>query len=398
MKIGTAKAILLAPVYSPYPAGGAQSFPIVAAALSKLFKSVLVITEYHPGKPYVCNESGVSVLRIFPVRDNKGSKSYLYSLVSYWLTQILLISFLLALRLLGFQTLHYTRYSSYCLSLLLVIWRASGGLVVYDCRTMAFGERSLRALKRSLGTANAALANSESALNSVLQLSKVPIASYIINPLLLPSKDGIPPLSLFPSLVRLANEPYILCMGTLSPRKNSLLVLQAFEFLLARKALVTISPNPLPSIKYSQLKLVYAGRSDLSKSSLERLISSDSVVYLGPVSHLESLALTSAASLSINISSAEGIPRSMLEALYLQVPCILPSCVPEFLRYLPEVCIDIPHSDLASISALASLISIVLQDPDRVRNLLSKYPIDAHLVDNYHNLIFEKIYRHFYAI
>jgi glycosyltransferase involved in cell wall biosynthesis len=396
-KILSAKAVVLAPVYSPYPAGGAQSFPIVAASLAKLFDSVLVITEYHPSIPCISKENQVDILRILPVRDNRGSKSHLYSIASYFLTQALILFLLPILRVQGFEVLHYTRYSSFCLSILVWIWRATGGFVVYDCRTMAFNSRSKRALKSSLSSANAALANSESALQSILTLSSVPVASYIVNPLYLPAKDAVPSLCSFPSLSHLANQTFILCLGTLSLRKNSHLVHQAFESLLSGQNTLPGPANSCRTVDYSRLKLVYAGRSDLPAGTLTKLLSSPFVEYLGPISHLESLAITSAAALSINISNAEGIPRSMLEALYFGVPCILPSCVPEFLRYLPELCFDVPDAGLSNTCELAHLIASFLQDPDRVVNIISRYPIESHFIESYHELLYKKIYRNFYV-
>ena len=73
------RIFLLCPVYTPYPAGGAQSFPLVAEVLSSKY-FVTVLTEYHPQKGFIEKNKNLNIYRILPVRDNFGKKSFIYSL------------------------------------------------------------------------------------------------------------------------------------------------------------------------------------------------------------------------------------------------------------------------------------------------------------------------------
>ena len=81
--------LLLCPVYEPYQSGGAQSFPLVVEALTNKYQ-LIVLTEFHYRKSVIEKKTNILVLRILPVRDNFGKKSFIHSLFSYFLTYFLI--------------------------------------------------------------------------------------------------------------------------------------------------------------------------------------------------------------------------------------------------------------------------------------------------------------------
>ena len=128
------KVLLLCPVYYPYPAGGAQSFPLVAEVLSREF-NVIVLTEFHPKKSLREKYRNLEIFRILPIRDNFGKKNLFYSSISYILTYSIIYIFSIFNILLGLKSFHFTRYFGYPMLPLLGIFRIFRVKSIYDCRT-----------------------------------------------------------------------------------------------------------------------------------------------------------------------------------------------------------------------------------------------------------------------
>jgi glycosyltransferase involved in cell wall biosynthesis len=80
-----------------------------------------------------------------------------------------------------------------------------------------------------------------------------------------------------------------------------------------------------------RLDLVVAGdKRDWQSRYQERAITGGRLIYVGPLPNLTIRALMKSAAAVVNPSRAEGLPRSCLESLSLNVPTLLPPDLPEF--------------------------------------------------------------------
>lgn len=128
------------------------------------------------------------------------------------------------------------------------------------------------------------------------------------------------------------NQPYLLYVGTLQPRKNLLAVIQAFELLKDQLAVDKKSTV----IKYANLQLVLAGKVGwLAEPILQAINQSPhraSIRQLGFVTELQKVALYSKAESSVLVGWYEGFGIPPLESIAL-------GCVPVVANTssLPEV-------------------------------------------------------------
>lgn len=79
--------------------------------------------------------------------------------------------------------------------------------------------------------------------------------------------------------------------------------------------------------------LVLIGLMKTENLRLKALIKSEGIHYLGNLSRDETLAVMKAASLCVNLSPNEGMPRVSLEAIALKKSVILPPNIPEFIEF-----------------------------------------------------------------
>lgn len=102
------------------------------------------------------------------------------------------------------------------------------------------------------------------------------------------------------------------------------------------------------------------------------LLMSEGVRFLGKLPREQSLALISEASVCVNVSPNEGMPRSSLEALALQRPVLLPPNVPEFERNCPGHVLS-EYSE----GSIGEKLCELLENPT-----VPEYPIKSHLAYN----------------
>ncbi len=365
------KVLLLCPVYYPYPAGGAQSFPLIVKVLSSKF-DIKILTEYHPKKKLFEREQNIQIFRILLLRDNFGKKTFLYSCFSYILNYLIIYLFSLFNIFCGIKTFHFTRYIGFPMIPLLYIFKIFGVRNIYDCRTGNNQERLNKAYSRTFKLCKFALANSKSALNNLALNSQTNLPKYLIaNPLLLPKpiyKDEI-----LVNGYKLTSKKFISCIGTISKRKSSLLTIKAY-LLAIKKFREENNDIYIPD-------LIFAGRNDLGQSFLNYLSKTQKIIYIGEVTHSESLLLTANSYGSISASSCEGIQRSSLESLYFKIPTILSGAIPEFTEFCKDSCFNI--KDKCNEKELSNLIYKLIIKPKFFEISNSKYPISIHSFKNF---------------
>jgi glycosyltransferase involved in cell wall biosynthesis len=150
----------------------------------------------------------------------------------------------------------------------------------------------------------------------------------------------------------MAQTPFILCLGTLQPRKNLIRLIDAF---LALK-----DQSPLPHT------LVIAGRAGwMCQDVLDKIRSSASVVYLGYVE--DRLSLLKQADLLVQPAVYEGFGLSLLDAFSQRVPVACSN-----VSSLPEVAGDAAeYFDPYSVESMTRAILNVLGSPQRSEELRS---------------------------
>ena len=114
------------------------------------------------------------------------------------------------------------------------------------------------------------------------------------------------------------NNPYILFVGTIQPRKNIVKLIEAFEILKT-------SPNP--SLSGGELKLIIVGgkgwMADEIYQKAKKSKFSDEIIFKGKVSDNELANLYKNASILVLPSLYEGFGLPVLEAMSYGVPCVV---------------------------------------------------------------------------
>ena len=326
------------------------------------------MTEFHHQKSFIERKENSLILRILPVRDNFGKKPLIYSFFTFFLSYFLIYLVSIILILLGIKTFHFTRYCSYLISPLLILFKIVNIKIIYDCRTEV-NEEQINQFSFVFKYCSYFLANSESAFNSLVKCT--PIKSFkrlIINPLKLKKFD-------LPEKYKIGNKlinenEYIVCIGSISERKSSLKIVQAFI-----RATNEIKINPKSKNKILP-KLLFVGRNDIGGKFINYIRNFENVNYIGPLSHKESLKIIKLSFGTINASISEGIPRSCLESFFLNKACLLPACVPEFKNYCPEACVSVfSQKDYLN---LVEAIKTMINNKGFILKHNEKYPIKNH--------------------
>lgn len=112
-------------------------------------------------------------------------------------------------------------------------------------------------------------------------------------------------------------RPYLLYAGLIKESKSVDVLLEAFTEYIR--------------VEEPRLTLVLTGLMKTSNNETKSLLHREGVKYIGNRTRGDVLKLMQGADCCINISRSEGMPRSSLEALALNIPTALPPNVPEFL-------------------------------------------------------------------
>jgi glycosyltransferase involved in cell wall biosynthesis len=157
------------------------------------------------------------------------------------------------------------------------------------------------------------------------------------------------------SSLNLNDKKYIFYAGLVKEKKAIDIILKAFILYMKKE---------MPD-----LRLVISGLIKTYNKKIIQQLKDDHVIYIGNRKREEVLSLMSKASLCINISPNEGLPRSSLESLALKRPTLLPPNVPEF----SKCCSKFVYLD-SSPRALANKMICIMKGSE-----VAAYPVEKHL-------------------
>lgn len=146
------------------------------------------------------------------------------------------------------------------------------------------------------------------------------------------------------------DKEYFLFLGTLEPRKNTLNLVKAFHIFKAKSG--------------SNIKLIFAGKKgwlyeDVMQYAKTHHLESE-VIFTGYVSDEEKVVLLQHAKAFVFLSLYEGFGIPILEALRLNVPCLL-SDIPVFHELFGDNVLYTPHDNIDTIA-------------EQMQNILSTAP------------------------
>ena len=151
-------------------------------------------------------------------------------------------------------------------------------------------------------------------------------------------------------------DRYVLCVGTIEPRKNIIRLIKAYEKIMARQPLVIVGKPGW-----------------LSEPIIKGIRSSDRVIWLDNVETHDLPAIYSLASLFVYPSLYEGFGLPVLEAMACGTPVITSD-----LSSLPEVAGDAALLvDPNSVDEIALAIKRLLEDQGLRKDLISKGCLQA---------------------
>jgi glycosyltransferase involved in cell wall biosynthesis len=149
----------------------------------------------------------------------------------------------------------------------------------------------------------------------VPKITHIPVIQEPITP---PSEEAV---ERFRETYGLPDAPYVSYVGLIKKDKGVDLLLEAHRQWVDRGA---------------EVHLVLAGQMKAVPDLRQFIDASPHVHHVGVISRDEVFVLQRGAGLSVNLSPSEGMPRSCLEAIGLDVPVVLPSRVPEFEKWCPD--------------------------------------------------------------
>ena len=111
-------------------------------------------------------------------------------------------------------------------------------------------------------------------------------------------------------------KKYIICVGAIKEDKNTVILLETLLTYLIKKM--------------DNYFLLLVGPLKTNSKRVIKMLNHEKVIFFDTLNNDEILILINNCSLSINPSVNEGMPRSCLEAIELNVPVLLPPNIPEF--------------------------------------------------------------------
>jgi len=336
---------VLSPFYLPAPGGAGRYYSLLVKELSRTdtFKKISVYTEKYPGqlKLEKVGSSNVTINRVFPFRagSNKLSRAkYLKYLVQNLQIVFLFFKIFKGEKIFLVHGYFFNNISS--VGLLIRLLRLNPFLkvkVIADLRDPKLNAKKISRL-------NCVDEIIVCSLNVKHHLLDNGWHKQNINHIPVPFEPSIPQDSKVQSLLdkfSLLKQRYVFTPNGISKEKS---IDQILELTKALKADGIVD------------KLVVAGRKRDSDAIIEKAINDGILVYVGSLPHEQILCLTHSAAIVPIISlKVEGMPRTALEALVMNVPVLLPDNVPEFERF-DDVCASINDAESSLINKAKDII------------------------------------------
>lgn len=341
--------IIVSPVFSPAPGGGAIYNDTIGRALAAAGDNVLVIAERHPGEPIrsLFSEAGgkAEVFRYLPYRAGRSAKdwrSYVaYALANLWYLRLPNIIRREAARD-DYASVTILLHSSllYNPSLLegvLQGLRPKSGihsLLVADVRDYRFPSSKLHLL----GNFDAIITSSEGVALDLAR--RAPSISNRLAPIPMPFSPPDRPSEATVEQVlsrhRLVPERYVFNPNGIADAKH---------YPAMRDAIPLLRQHP----GFENAILVTAGRERDRRDTDRRAEERGLTRYLGTLPHNEILALMKGALITPILSDREAISRAALEAMWVEGRVLLPD-LPEFRQDCgSHVCSQITPENIANL-------------------------------------------------
>lgn len=305
---------IIAPIFPPSTGGAATYYKMLAEALISegAFGEIHVYTEKASAKTDVTHPPGLIIHRIFPERAGRKMPYWLRCLLYAW-QNILYFPLAFSLARSGYQTiLVHSSFHNYpglfhfamqCLSL------ACCGSLVCDVRDRLLRQPRLRELSlydRVIACSEGVFEHLqlESSLNNKVALIPV-IQDSIVR--VVPNLNQLRALGI-------EADVYLISIGVVKPEKGFGQI-----------------PELLPIIHHELgLEIDWLVVGEIKDQSLEEALRQSGVILTGSLPRFDVLSLVAGATLHVNLSSEEGLPRCTLEAIDLGTPVIVAQGIPEF--------------------------------------------------------------------
>lgn len=318
--MGKNNILVLCPVYSPYPGGGASYFPLLVQALSNTYseRKIYVLTEWNSECKMVSSEGNVVLYRILVKRDTKQNPTFLYKMLTYLITYVQIAFVVLFLSFYrSVSVVHYTRYITYQMSFLMSILKLFGKKIVLDVRTNA----PSISIYDKLYAVDYIFSNSFGVYAEIDQFERLKKYNrHMTNPVALPSMvDNEILLRTLNKLdSKLLSACYLLFVGQIGYRKS---IIETIEGYLEYK-----NKFPGSHVKF----LVIVGPNKIGREFLDILDSKpDEIIYFPAIEHDKLMCVIQNAVAILQPSRLEGIPRVTLESLALNKKVLFPPSIVE---------------------------------------------------------------------
>jgi len=314
--------LIVTPLFKPAQGGASTYYDLLVQELIKYeeIDRVTILTSQHPGarRSKWLKDGRAQVIRLFSnVAGAKRQPWLQYPKYAYRNFQYLRIPKLLREEGIDVALVHAS-FHNYPNLMRFVVGQGADCKWVADVRDHLMPDASLPQLERY----DNIIACSRNVLQHISQHgaleSKIEYIPVIQEPLRNASPADV---EQFRRSHGLPDHPYLSYVGLVKPEKGVDLLLDTFEILASRKA---------------DLYLVLAGQMKDTGDCQARIRAHPRIHYLGEISRNDVLTLVKGAALNVNLSPAEGLPRSSLEALEVGGQVALPPNIPEFEEYCSE--------------------------------------------------------------
>ncbi len=325
--------LIVTPIFPPAPGGASTYYNLLARGLigsNKIIQCVVILTERMPGlsRREILMGGRLVVLRLFPHRAG-GKREPWMQYVKYALqnVQYFFLGKILKKYKVDFVLMHTGFYNFPNLMWLAVFLNKKKDHCkwVADMRDWLLPPHRLK----QLDPYDAIIACSENIIghleHRIQLLRRCNLIPVIADPAIFPdAKKSKGILEKY----GLKGKKYLAFIGLIKKQKGLDLLYESFL------ELTRSQPD---------LYLVLVGSLKEGVEYLHKLTKHPNIYYLGPLPHGATLTIVANATLCVNLSPAEGMPRSSLEALALGVQVALPPNIPEFMKHCPEYVISESH-------------------------------------------------------
>lgn len=354
------RLVIVTPIFPPATGGAATYYRLLCDALiqRQMVEHITVVTEAFPQQPASqnLNDGRLHILRIFPHRaggtTSKARQYWLYALQNL---QYLTLPRIVDTAAADVVLIHSSFHNQLNLLHMILPSLKRRARLIADIRDHQmpranFGQ--MKSYSRIVACSHSVMSHLATDPTLASNAKYIPIPQEPLTP---PSAEAC---SIMDERTALTNKAFILFAGLIKQDKGIDLLLDAYEILRTQ-----MSDAP-------DLVLVGIGK---DKALVARANQMSGVRHLGPMNRQDLLTLLYRASLVVNLSSSEGMPRICLEAMALNRPVILPRHIPEFEQQAPD--------SVAASDDNPDVIAAQMRDT-LVLEKKALYRIDQHHIDN----------------